>query len=335
MRKLMLVSFLILIALHYLSAKKVKFSVDMRYQVINATGVHVAGDFQAAAGFSGGDWQPNTTPLANEPGTDIYSIIVEIPAFTKYEYKFLNGDQWYDVEFVPVESRVGYNYNDNRWIWVDSLANDTTVIEPVIFAGNAPAGHFLLRLKVDMQNVAVIDPAGIHVAGDFQGWDPATAMMYSFEDEIYEYIAFVDSTINACEHRFVNGNTAGQYESVPAACALNGNRVIEIYSDTVTAIVCYAECDPCNSQGIKINDEDRPVHLFPNPTNDFTDIEFNDDAHTHDVIITDMSNRAVRTYKAFNGHSLHVDRSSLKSGVYIVHIVNQDKTDSLIKLIIQ
>jgi len=38
-------------------AKKVKFQVDMTGQTVSANGVHVAGNFQAAAGASG-DWKP-------------------------------------------------------------------------------------------------------------------------------------------------------------------------------------------------------------------------------------------------------------------------------------
>jgi alpha-amylase len=112
MKKYMLFAVIFMISTA-VSAKKVRFAVDMTGQTVSTTGVHVAGDFQEEAGFSGGDWQPNTTTMINEPGLEIYSVVVDIPAFTKYEYKFLNGDQWYDVEFVPVESRVGYNF---EWI---------------------------------------------------------------------------------------------------------------------------------------------------------------------------------------------------------------------------
>ena len=81
-------------------AKKVKFAVDMTGQTVNVTGVHISGDFQEAAGFVGGNWQPNTTLLSQDVGTEIYSVVVDIPAFTKYEYKFLNGDLWYELDTI-------------------------------------------------------------------------------------------------------------------------------------------------------------------------------------------------------------------------------------------
>src|SRR5512138_643604 len=96
------------------SSKKLRFSVDMDTVTINPTGVHVFGDFQGVAGFPGGDWQSNTTPMTQVGTSAVYSVIVDIPAFVKYEFKFINGDQSYEVEFVPDQARVGYGFNDNR-----------------------------------------------------------------------------------------------------------------------------------------------------------------------------------------------------------------------------
>jgi len=90
MKKTFLILALIL-SFSIVNAKKVKFSVDMTGQTISSYGVHVSGDFQTLAGYSGGDWASNTTLMAQEADTNIYSIVVDIPAFKKYEYKFLNG----------------------------------------------------------------------------------------------------------------------------------------------------------------------------------------------------------------------------------------------------
>src|SRR3989344_125947 len=136
MKKIILVSVAILLASNITFAKKIKFSVDMTGIAISPFGMHISGDFQTLAGFSGGDWMSNNTPLTQEiSDTNIYSIVVDIPAFAKYEYKFVNGDQFYEAEFVPEESRVGYNFNDSRWIYLDSLADDTTFVGAILFGG--------------------------------------------------------------------------------------------------------------------------------------------------------------------------------------------------------
>ncbi|MCX6294938.1 MAG: hypothetical protein NTX97_02540 [Bacteroidetes bacterium] len=193
MKKIIIISVLLTIN-SFAFAKKVKFSVDMTGLLKSSLGMHISGDFQTLAGFAGGDWMPNTTPLAQEASdTNIYTIVVDIPAFRKYEYKFVNGDQFYEAEFVPIESRVGYNFDDNRWIYIDSLANDTTSIGAIRFSQNAPKGYHLLRLLVDLRNEASIDPAGTHVAGSFQGWSPINNIMYKLNDTIEELIVYVDT----------------------------------------------------------------------------------------------------------------------------------------------
>ena len=170
MKKLLL-SITILLTSLCLSAKKVKFAVDMTGQTISAFGVHIVGDFQEAAGYPL-NFDPAATPLTQEGSTNIYSIIVTIPAFTKYEYLFVNGDQTYEAEFVPDESRVGYNFVDNRWLYVDSLANDTTFVGAILFSGNAPAGLSLVRYKVDMNNALPVSPNGIHVGTSDDAFSP-------------------------------------------------------------------------------------------------------------------------------------------------------------------
>lgn len=92
--------------------------------------------------------------MVRECSTAIYSIVVDVPAFHKYEYKFVNGDLFYGTEFVPLESRVGYEFNDNRWIYVDSLDNSVTDIGAIVFSGNAPAGQKLVRFLVDAKNIS-------------------------------------------------------------------------------------------------------------------------------------------------------------------------------------
>jgi len=187
------------------SAKKVKFAVDMTGIVTSTLGIHVVGDFQEAAGYPL-NWDPSATTLTKEGSTDIYSIIVNIPAFTKYEYRFVNGDQTYESEFVPDESRVGYNFNDNRWMYVDSLANDTSFVGAILFGGNAPAGLSLVRYKVDMKNSLPVSPNGVHVGTDMDAFSPTKVRLYSFGDSIYdtamEMVCF--SSCSACAPVSVN-----------------------------------------------------------------------------------------------------------------------------------
>lgn len=247
MKRLFLLSLVSLLAFGLANAGKIKFAVDMTGQTVSPNGVHIAGDFQSEIGVSS-DWQPDQTQLMQEGATNIYSIIVNLPADAAYQFKFLNGNTWGDVETVPNESRVaasGSNANDNRWIWLDSNSNgDTLFIGAVGFGGNAPAGKYLTRFAVDMAT-STVDAEGVHIAGSIQGWDPSKTQMYPIGGGTkYEYIAYLDA--GSYEYKFVNGNAWGKDESVPSGCATNNNRAVTVTNaDQEIGVVCYGSCAAC------------------------------------------------------------------------------------------
>lgn len=318
-----------------LAAKKVRFTLDLTGYTANTTGVHVSGDFQEAAGFPGGNWQPGTTAMENEAGTEYYSVVVDIPAGAKYEYKFLNGDQWYDSEFVPVESRVLYDFNDNRWFYLDSLDADTTLIGPIPFSGNAPVGTFLLRFRVDMQLQWAIDPAGVHVAGDFQDWDPSILRMYSFDGFVYEYIAYIDQASPGCKFRYINGNTAGGYELVPGWCSVDGNRFITVTEDTVLNTVCFGYCGDCSTAGLagSLGPSAVPV-IYPNPASANAFLEFNDGIASHDVMIINILGEVMLRLENIDLAKILIPADELGYGVYLVQVSSGGKWISTLKFIV-
>jgi hypothetical protein len=326
----------LILAVFSANAKTVIFSVDMTGQTVSPNGVHVSGDFQEEAGFEGGDWQSNTTVMTNEPGTEIYSVIVDIPAFAKYEYKFINGDQWYEVEFVPLESRVGYDFNDNRWVYIDSLYNDTTLIAPVMFSGNAPAGHYLLRLKVDMSLEESIDPAGIHAALDFQNMDPELIILFSFGEDVYEQIVYVETLPGntGLSYTFVNGNTEAGYEIVPAECAFDFYRYIGIIKDTVVETVCFSECVSCEEVGtVEFTLPSNP-RLYPNPCKERAFLEFKDQEKNHNVSLIDILGKPVRYFINHPDQTLVITRDNLPPGIYYIRTDTENRRLNTIKLII-
>ncbi len=315
------------------NAKKVKFAVDMSGIAISPFGMHIAGDFQTLAGFPGGDWMSNTTPLTQETtDTNVYSIVVDIPAFAKYEYKFINGDQFYEAEFVPHESRVIYNFNDNRWLYIDSLANDTTFVGAIKFGGNAPVGKKLIRFFVDMQN-ETLSSNGVHVAGDFQSWDTNKNILYHFDDApigLYEVIEHVDSS--TYYYKFYNGNSSGNSETVPSGCNIGGNRSITTLNDTLLEIVCFSSCGICVTGINEIAKSS--VKIYPNPTTSSAQIEFNDNSNKT-VVITDLNGKVVRTLSVLNSNLLQIEKENLNAGIYFINVRYSDNTMSKAKLIFQ
>jgi hypothetical protein len=235
-----------------LFAKKVAFVVDMTGQTVAAAGVHVAGNFQG--------WNPSTSELLPVPGkTGFYENIFDINAKQVIEFKVINGgankDDWGGGENIPaisrVESAANGGSNGNRWMYIDSMANDTTVIN-LKFASAAPAGKMALRFAVDLAKETAVDSTGVFVAGNFQGVNGASGNWKSNEtkmtnlfgnNKVYEYIAYVDTTF-AVEYKFINGSS---WENVPSACANGGgNRNIQATSTSVAlGKVCFATCVAC------------------------------------------------------------------------------------------
>ncbi len=328
MTKTSILSLVLLLLCLGLSAKKVKFSVDMTGQTISAAGVHIVGDFQSEAGL-GADFA-QLSSMVHESGS-IYSLIVTIPAFRKYEYKFANGDLFYEVEFVPLESRVGYDNVDNRWMYVDSLKNDTSFVGAILYGGNAPAGMSLVRPLVDLTAEGPVNTNGVHLAGSFQSWNTTKNRLYSFETNIYETIFYVSA--GTYEYKFYNGNSSSNSETVPSTCATNGNRTIAVTGDVVLNVVCYSSCVACLGTSLKEQSASSEISVYPNPSMDKVTVSFKDSNQSRGLKLIDLTGKTVRSYTNVSGDSFSIEKNDLSSGVYFLQVSSANAETSVYKLI--
>ncbi len=318
--KLALLIAILAIALNTVEAKKVKFSVNMTGQIINPNGLHISGDFQTLAGYDGGDWNSATTALTVDPNNPkIFSVIVDIPAGRKYEFKFVNGDLFYEVEFVPEESRVGYDFNDNRWFYLDSLANDTTLIGPLMFAGNAPEGKKLVRLKVDMKGQIPVSSKGVRVAGTFNNFNYTSAYMYNFISNVYEFQAYADSGATV-DYLFVNGNTESSVEQLPATCTVNGKRQVVLTTDLVLDSICFSNCGYCAMTGLSKLESLNNFTIYPNPALEEITINGLGDLKEFQMSIYDSNGKLMFDKSILNNQSVNLNGVLFSQGVYVVKI---------------
>ncbi len=229
----------------------VTFRVNMESQVISADGVHLAGSIQG--------WNPSTTLMNDLDGDSIYEITLPMASGEAAQFKFINGMDWSNAEIVP--SICGINDGNggfNRYI----LASDNSnVYGPVCFGECVNCGDTLpaidsvsITFLVNMANV-VVDTNGVHLAGNIQGWNPATTEMTDSDaDGIYEVVlnAPVGSEVL---FKFINGNDWPMTEAVPQTCGVNdgfGNfnrQVLVPFTDVVYGPVCFAECANCSGNG--------------------------------------------------------------------------------------
>ena len=241
MKKILLI-FLILLFTQSTFAKKVKFQVNMIGQIISPNGVRRAGNFQG--------WNPTNSLMSNGGTGTIYSVTLDVPGNTIAEFKFINGNSWTGVETVPTMCQLGSNnngiLNDNRWYYIDSTANDTTLFPAVLFSGTAPINKYAVRVAVNMQLQALNSP-GVHIAGNLQPtnlWDPVKTRMvrHNSNNQIFEWIGYLSA--GTYEYKFINGNTWGYAESVPSACmSVNNNRSIVVNAHTITPATLFSQCN--------------------------------------------------------------------------------------------
>lgn len=243
---------LIYAAQPFLSAQPVPltFKVDMTNEVISENGVHVAGNFQQAAGF-GQDWNPGGTQL-NDPDADgIYSITVMVPP-GDYLYKFVNGNSWQEKPELPSsECAVSDgNSNFNREISVGTLG---VSLPPIPF----DSCYATLYLAVNMSDES-ISPEGVHVMGDFQAaagypadWDSgATPMTDQNADGTFEVILSVPP--GSYRYVFVNGDTPEDRENPPLDCAEEGDdgvmyrTVVAGFDEAAPETRCFNTCKKCD-----------------------------------------------------------------------------------------
>jgi hypothetical protein len=169
----------------------------------------------------------------------VYVFTATLSAGGYYEYKFVNGNAWGQDEGVPG----GCNQNGNRFINVPTV---NSTLDPVCFGSclDCSVPPVNVTFQVDMSE-QVVSEFGVHLAGSFQGWDPAATLMTLAGSNIYTVT--LPLTIGEFfEYKFVNGNAWGMDETVPAECASGWNRYITVPSaNTILNPVCFGSCSTC------------------------------------------------------------------------------------------
>ena len=223
----------------------VTFSVDMNNQTVDeAVGIHVAGNFQG--------WDPASTMMADDDLDGIYTVTVDVSdTLDIVEYKFVNGNAWGSDEAAP--EACAWNGGTNRWFALDG---ETTLDTPC-FGQCGACGTSTVLFKVDMSQEDAINPVGVHMNGNFNGWDGTNFLMMDDADGdlVYTYVATIDGaaleTVDTVQFKFVNGNAWGFDENPDGECAAQGNRFLAlsgedmVYEAAAGQAHCYNTCGSC------------------------------------------------------------------------------------------
>jgi hypothetical protein len=251
MKKIFTFCFVALSAMMAQAQVAVTFNVDMTGQTVDANGVHMAGNFNdvnydgTAENAAYVNWNPSAIALADQ-GNGIWSVTLNLVP-ERYEFKFINGNDWPFAEDVPPACQVEVAGNDNRF-WSISGLNATESMT-VCYASCAACGENTVRFRVDMtQEAAGVNPAGIFVAGNFQGWNPAGSQLIDPDGNGTFEGYFSIGTATSAQFKFINGNDWAFAESVPAECNVSGNRELNVAdANTVADVICFSACGPCQA----------------------------------------------------------------------------------------
>jgi hypothetical protein len=302
--------------------KNVTFQVDMNQVTAGFTTPEVNGFWN--------NWCGNCNAMSDANGDGIWEVTIPLEVGTTQEFKY-SADAWTIQEMNdPTAPCTNGNATYTNRVLVVPAA-DTTL--PVVCWSSCFACTVDVTLQVNMAwEVAnnAISADGIHVAGDFQGWNPgATAMTDANNDGIYEVTINVPAN-SSIQYKFINGNAWGQDEPVPGACAVTGttNRGATFaYGDSTMAPVCFGKCTDCMAS---LDETLQNVSLFPNPTRGQFNLARMDAASEVEVSVLDLQGKVltVATWNA-GAESLGIDLGNFANGVYMVRLTSEEGSRTL------
>lgn len=299
---------------------EITFRVDMTNETVSPDGVHIGGGFQG--------WNPGSTPMIYA-GDNIYTYTTILPSGTYQEYKFVNGTTWEQSENLPPEC----SNSNNRFI---TVPQSNTVLEIVCYGECDPCGPppvvVDVTFVVDLSE-EIVSQQGVHLAGSFQGWDPASLEMTNTMEDIYQVtVSLLSGTY--LEYKFINGDTFDGAEMVPEECGVDDgfggySRFYTVPDVNVTLPeVCFSSCTECSGVGIIQDLVNSTPGFYPNPAQDR--LYFTNEADLIKVNIYSVDGKLVLAKFVANEA---LDISVLNRGLYFVRIETENEV-SVTKLII-
>ncbi len=226
----------------------VTLNVDLSGETVSPNGVHIAGNF-GGAGYT--EWQPNVMVMTDVDSDDIYSITLNLPADTTYQFKFVNGNDWDSSEGGDIPMACRFAGSDNRELVV---VGTTAISRTYKWKGCGLSGENIVRFRVDMSTQDAVNPLGVHVAGDFQDvdggaeWQAADNPLYDLDgNDVWEAYYSVGTASNI-EFKYINGNDwSNPSETISGSCGVSGGNRSEAITEVNTTLpaYCYSQCDPC------------------------------------------------------------------------------------------
>ena len=262
MKKIYLSLLSLIVAAGAMAQTAVTFNVNM-LPVGMSDSLHVVGNFadpnydNVIDNADYQNWTPNAASgLMTDDDMDFVYTTTLMLQPGRYEFKFVNGNDWPFSENVPSTCTVEVNGNSNRQMMVGTEATSYSVC----YGECADCGQNAIRMRVDMSTVDLdadgifaepgedISPLGVHVNGSFVNWTTFVPLQDWDGNNIWE-TTIATATADPIQYKFINGNdwnTPELIENVGAPCGDGQNRLLTITDlNTVLPVFCWNSCDAC------------------------------------------------------------------------------------------
>jgi hypothetical protein len=315
-----------------------KYNVTFRVDMTNTDCDGAIDSVTVAGGKLPGAWGSGTT-MAQVGTTKVYSVTLQMDS-GEVEFKY----RWHKAGATNWEGIA------NRIV---VLKSDSTVAlncfgtTSACVAKPAPS---TITFVVDLINETPKDT--IWVMGSFTrpNWQGGAIQMNPVSGKPGLYSVTVNAICDgAFAYKFVNGdkNRVSDEENFPDTTQRSCNQPNGLggfnrsYTRTSTNAVVinyvFNSCNAGRSPFVGLNESllAGQVKVYPNPAQTYTVVEFNDNAASHQVQLTDLTGRVIRTYSNYSHNALRIEREGMAQGIYFIRIQNNAGEQATVKLVVQ
>ncbi len=189
-----------------------------------------------------------------------------------------------------------------------------------------------VTLNVDMSLVDMVSPAGVHVAGNFQGWTPDATPLTDNGDGTWSVEVAVTPN-QELQYKFLNGDAWGTDEiNITEECGVDGgsgsfNRVLEVgEEDIATPFYCFDYCITCQEVSVDDLTLEAGVHIFPNPASSLLNVRVDlpEAAGNLSVRMLNAFGQVVKEsyYGSLQTANIEINVSDLPAGAYMIQVMD-------------
>ncbi len=295
----------------------ITFQLDMNGQT-GFTTPEVNGTFNG--------WCGSCNPMTDADGDNVWTTTITLPA-GDYQYKF-SYDNWTGQETLVAGSSCTFTDGafTNRIISANTDVTIDTVCWSSCDACGQSSGPYNVTFNLDMSQVGFSFVAP-EINGGFNNWCGNCAALSDPDgDNIWSITIPLAS--GSHQYKFSYDNWTGQEEFTPdAACTFteNGftNRLIDVTDNIVLNTVCWGSCEGC---GNSVNEmENSDVRLMPNPTEDFTVINWK--GSNQSIRVFNAQGQLILSEQLAQGQQqFTLNAEALSTGMYTVVLVGNEKS---------